>query len=274
MYQQIVMPTDGKDTSLAVFAVAKRLARACDAPVTVLSVIGPDENADEVRSQLRARLHERDHDFDPARDRVLVAQGVEPAAAIIAELERVPGSLLCLRTSGRARTEPFIGLVTDTVLRATTTPAVLVGPNVDTTTWELDGPLVLCTDGSVTATTMVPVAAQWGIAIGAEVTVVSVSPPGTSASADVIDAALPAQVARRLGSDIGRPVGYDALHGTAVADTIIRYATDHHASLIGAATHGHTGLKRVALGSTVMSIVHRSPIPVLTQRPPEFAQED
>ena len=53
----------------------------------------------------------------------------------------------------------------------------------------------------------------------------------------------------------------------------MRYAVDRGAGLVAAATHGRTGLKRIAMGSTVMAIVHRSPVPVLTQRPPEFAQE-
>ena len=153
MYLQIVMPTDGSDSSLQVFAVAKRLGAVCDAPVLALTVIGPDENADEVRAHVAAQLQEH-AGYEPARDRVEVVQGVEPAAAILAELERVPGSLLCLRSTGRVHSEPFLGLVTETVLRGTTAPAVLVGPQVDTSAWQLRGPLVLCTDGSRTAATM------------------------------------------------------------------------------------------------------------------------
>jgi nucleotide-binding universal stress UspA family protein len=273
MYLQIVMPTDGSDASLQVFPVAKRLGLACDAPVVVMTVVGPDENADEVRSQLRARLDERQESFDPVVDQVLIAQGAAPAEAILAELERVPGSLLCLRSTGRVHTEPFLGLVTEDVLRGTTGVAVLVGPEVDTDAWQLDGPLVLCTDGSATAGTMAPVAAQWGIAMGVDVCVVSVTPPGTPAVGDTSDIALPAHLAHELQREIGRTVDYDSLHGDDVAESVVRYATDRGAALVAAATHGRTGLKRIALGSTVMAIVHRSPVPVLTQRPPDFAQE-
>lgn len=272
MYLQIVMPTDGSDSSLAVFAVAKRLATACASPVVVLTVVGPDEHADEVRAQLRSQLIERSG-LDPATDRVEVVQGAEPAAAILAELERVPGSLLCLRTTGRARTEPFLGMVTETVLRGTTGPAVLVGPEVDPDAWALDGPLVLCTDGSRTAGTMAPIAAQWGIAMGVDVTVVSVSPVGAAAVGDTSDIALPAHLAHELQREIGRTVDYDSLHGDDVADAVVRFAADRGAALIAAATHGRTGLARIALGSTTMALVHRAPVPVLTQRPPDFAQE-
>lgn len=48
---------------------------------------------------------------------------------------------------------------------------------------------------------------------------------------------------------------------------IIRAAEDFEADLIVMATHGHTGLNRVLLGSTTERVVRESPIPVLTVHP-------
>ena len=275
MYLQIVVPTDGSEDSIAAFRPAKQLARVCDAPVVVIAVIGTDENPQLVEARLRERLTL----LDPTRDRIVIDQNGAPAEAIIAELERVPGSLLCMRSTGRSHVEPILGLVTESVLRATTGPAVLIGPHVDTKSWTLHGPMVVCTDGSTTSHTIEPLAAQWGIAMGVDLTVCSVSDPDassrgdTSDTDDTTDIALPAHVARALHDAIGRAVDYDSLHGTDVARTIIRFAKDRHAGLIAAATHGHTGLKRLAMGSTTMSLVHHAHVPVLTQRPPAFAQE-
>ena len=275
MYLQIVVPTDGSEDSIAAFRPAKQLARVCDAPVVVIAVIGTDENPQLVEARLRERLTL----LDPTRDRIVIDQNGAPAEAIIAELERVPGSLLCMRSTGRSHVEPILGLVTESVLRATTGPAVLIGPHVDTKSWTLHGPMVVCTDGSTTSHTIEPLAAQWGIAMGVDLTVCSVSDPDASSRGDTSDTsatpdiALPAHVARALHDAIGRAVDYDSLHGTDVARTIIRFAKDRHAGLIAAATHGHTGLKRLAMGSTTMSLVHRAHVPVLTQRPPAFAQE-
>ena len=278
MYLQIVVPTDGSEDSIAAFRPAKQLARVCDAPVVVIAVIGTDENPKLVEARLRERLTL----LDPARDRIVIDQTGAPAAAIIAELERVPGSLLCMRSTGRSHVEPILGLVTESVLRATTGPAVLIGPHVDTSSWTLHGPMVVCADGSTTSHTIEPLAAQWGIAMGVDLTVCTVSDPDASSrgdnsdssdSDDTTDIALPAHVARSLQDAIGRAVDYDSLHGTDVPRTIIRFAKDRDAGLIAAATHGHTGLKRLAMGSTTMSLVHHAHVPVLTQRPPGFAQE-
>jgi nucleotide-binding universal stress UspA family protein len=51
------------------------------------------------------------------------------------------------------------------------------------------------------------------------------------------------------------------------ADEILELGGAQHASLIAMATHGRTGLERVAVGSVTMAVVHRAPLPVLTLRP-------
>jgi len=51
------------------------------------------------------------------------------------------------------------------------------------------------------------------------------------------------------------------------AAAIIRAAQDMEADLIVMATHGHTGLNRVLLGSVAERVVRESPVPVLTVRP-------
>jgi nucleotide-binding universal stress UspA family protein len=57
---------------------------------------------------------------------------------------------------------------------------------------------------------------------------------------------------------MGRPV-----------DQIIRVADELNADLIILATHGHSGLKHVVLGSTAENVVRHAPCPVLTVRAEE-----
>jgi len=58
--------------------------------------------------------------------------------------------------------------------------------------------------------------------------------------------------------------------------TICRYARDHDIDLIIIATHGHTGLRHVLIGSTAERIVQHAPCPVLTVKHPqrEFVVND
>jgi nucleotide-binding universal stress UspA family protein len=56
------------------------------------------------------------------------------------------------------------------------------------------------------------------------------------------------------------------LQGSA-GESIIKYAQDNDCSLIAIATHGHGGLRRLALGSTADYVLQHSPLPVLTVRP-------
>ena len=53
-----------------------------------------------------------------------------------------------------------------------------------------------------------------------------------------------------------------------VTESIIEYATNNDVELIVIATHGHSGIKRWALGSVADKILHSSCIPVLMVRAP------
>ncbi len=53
------------------------------------------------------------------------------------------------------------------------------------------------------------------------------------------------------------------------ATTIVDYAERHECDLIALATHGHTGAKRLVLGSTAENVVRYAPCHVLTARIPD-----
>lgn len=53
------------------------------------------------------------------------------------------------------------------------------------------------------------------------------------------------------------------------ASEIIREAKDEDVDMIVIATHGHTGLQRLLLGSVAEVVVRKSPCPVLTVKQPQ-----
>jgi nucleotide-binding universal stress UspA family protein len=60
---------------------------------------------------------------------------------------------------------------------------------------------------------------------------------------------------------------YEVVDGLDAAEVIVTDAVESSVSFIVLATHGRTGLARVALGSVAMRVVHHSPCPVLVVRP-------
>jgi nucleotide-binding universal stress UspA family protein len=58
-----------------------------------------------------------------------------------------------------------------------------------------------------------------------------------------------------------------ALEANRPAYTIIDYAQKNKIDLIVMATHGHTGFRKLMLGSVAFGVLHESPVPVLLIRP-------
>ncbi len=75
-----------------------------------------------------------------------------------------------------------------------------------------------------------------------------------------------AEVQSRLASE-GLAVKTAAIEGNRPGETIIDYARENGMSLIVMATHGHTGFKKLLLGSVATRVLHESPVPVLLIRP-------
>ena len=82
------------------------------------------------------------------------------------------------------------------------------------------------------------------------------------------DQAYIADLGRRLGQD-GPCVEGRLLEGHKVADRLAEYATEVHADIILMASHGHSGISRVWLGSVADELVRHSRTPLLVIRPSE-----
>jgi nucleotide-binding universal stress UspA family protein len=75
-----------------------------------------------------------------------------------------------------------------------------------------------------------------------------------------------ADMESRLVSE-GIKVKTESLEGNRPADTITEYAQRKGMDMIIIGTHGHTGLKKLMVGSVAFGVLHQSHIPVLLIRP-------
>ncbi len=75
-----------------------------------------------------------------------------------------------------------------------------------------------------------------------------------------------ADIESRLVSE-GMKVKAESVEGNRPADTITEYAHEKGMDMIIIGTHGHTGLKKLMLGSVAFGVLHQSHIPVLLIRP-------
>ena len=74
------------------------------------------------------------------------------------------------------------------------------------------------------------------------------------------------KIKSRLGSE-GIKVRSDILEGGLPASSIVKYAEENAVDLIVITSHGHTGMKKLMLGSVALEVLHDSHVPVLLIRP-------
>jgi nucleotide-binding universal stress UspA family protein len=271
VYSQIVVPIDGGAFADRACRPAARIAERSDAPVLLVAF----SHTEVHRRDLEATLAERASALKeltsvPVDYRVRVVD--DTAAAIVAEVEAEPGSLVCMSSVGRAHSEPVLGSVAERVLREVTTPVLLVGPSVDVDRFRLSGTVEVPVDGSKHSETVLPIAASWSIVYDLGLRVVNVVPmrlpdaPVPEQFECWMETAYVRHVAEKLRSDSHKSVDFDVLHGKDVTDRLVEDA-GRYGCIIAMATHGRTGAGRLAAGSVAMRVVHKATVPVLAYRP-------
>lgn len=178
-----------------------------------------------------------------------------------------PDAVVCMAVeSDGGPLDPVLGSISGKVLRAGHHQCVLVGPEVPSATSATSGPIVVCLDGSDHSESILPVAASWASLSGATIWVVAVLGDDTLPP-DIEESAYVERTARVLGTRSE----WEVLHGRDPAQAVIDFAEKVGATSICMATHGRSGLGRVALGSVTLRVVHSAPCPVITRRPPALS---
>lgn len=265
MAQHLIVPVDGSPESWRAFDVARSLAVRCGGRVRVVQVSWDPVESRETESRLQAEVHQRgpfDIDVDVE---VRLAIGT-----VASEIDKVlglhPGSLLVMASHGKGRSAAILGSVSEDMLQRTFGPIMLVGPNVEPD--DFSGPIIVTVDGSDESESALPLAASWATRLRTSPWIINVTEPSAAqpASANVVDSAYPARLAKEVRSITRQPVQFDELHNKHPATAVPDYASHLGASLIVASSHGRSGLSRLALGSVTASFVRRATCPIMVFR--------
>ncbi len=73
--------------------------------------------------------------------------------------------------------------------------------------------------------------------------------------------------ARSAQKELGKLVNFEVLHGKKPAKVLLERLDASGARIMAMATHGATGLSRVATGSVTSNVVRHAKCPVMVMRP-------
>jgi nucleotide-binding universal stress UspA family protein len=175
-----------------------------------------------------------------------------------------------------------LGSVTDSLIRHTTIPILVVKPPVSYLNPQVGGAfrrMVVPLDGSALAEQILPRVAELAELEDAELTLLNVLVPHSYSQKEIADPSLPwwdkdigvaqaylGAVAARLRRH-GVVVTTDIVIGENVASAIADFASREKADLIAIATHGRGGVARLLRGSVADAIMHSGRMSMLVFKP-------
>lgn len=263
--QEIVVPVDDSVQAWKAAAIGCRLASVLGADLTLITVEDRDVDERAAMASLRQGVKSLDAGDVEVTPVVLLAQ-TTIAGELQAYVEERPGSVVVMATHGRGRSSALVGSVADDLLRRTFGPVILVGPKAEES--KFDGPVVVSVDGSALSEHAVPLAVSWAIELGASPWIVSCWDGDEYLPSDVGESGYVSGLARTFGDQSGHEINFDELRGRHPETAVPDFADGMDASLIVAASHGRTGMRRLTMGSVVSGFVRHATCPVMVVKPP------
>ncbi len=299
MSAQIMVPLDGSDFSEQALRYAYQLAWRMNAKLHLVKVQTRESVAAEalfVDSHGAGTRAADEQYLARIRDPGLLELKTEPATAVLkgpvvnalaTYIRDQNIELVIMTTHGRGGlSRAWIGSVADKLIRRVNIPVLLLRPRKGETTrlgpgFELDH-IVIPLDGSEESERAIEPALALGNLTWARYTLLQVVSPFMLIAAS--EAAPPQQqeehyaelranaarylnrVAERLRAE-GHLVDTAVVIQPQLAAGIIEQAVWTEASLIAMATHGRSGLQRLALGSVADKVMRGSTVPLLLLRP-------
>lgn len=257
MPKTLLVPLDGSLDAERALPVAEALADRFDADIVLMAAqLDGEVPTDRIET---AMISVHAHGA-----RVEIVRSVSVPDALRAVADDASEPIVCMATHARAGLgHALFGSVAEDVVRGLEIPAVLVGPACSPAV-RLEGPLLVCIDGSAESNVIVPIARDWALALGTGVVLVHVFHPldvETATGPEVVVAA----AVEELGPDV--EVETRVIRGYSPASTIRALIEDLEPMLVALATRGRTGLARAALGSVATAVVRHSACPALVVRP-------
>jgi nucleotide-binding universal stress UspA family protein len=276
MAKTIVVPLDGSEFAERALAPAAAFAKRTNSQVIVMTsqLGGVVVEPTRYLSEFAARSGISGAEVIVIPDRYVVT-GLKQILADAVD------PLVCMSTHGRSGVvQVLLGSHAEEAIRELRVPMLLVGPHVKPDLATRFDSVVVCTDGTATSRAIVPEVSSWIRSLRLRAWVVQVLDPESrlaleeSGEEPAIEVGVVHSLAASLLSRDGAGINWDVLHSDHTADAIVDYARRLPASLIAMATHGRTGLARLALGSVAANVVHDAACPALVVRPDGLSDQD
>lgn len=281
--QTILCPTDLSETSVQSIPLATHFARVHGADLHLLhvhllhAITPPEEDVpfpgeDEARESLEASAA----GVPWAQVEHHVARGINAAPTILEYADAHDADLIVMGSHGRRGFRRLLlGSVTAEVVRISPVPVLVVRHDPDAAAPRDVDRIIVPVDFSTSTEEVLRVASELASTFDVPIQLLHAVEP-----IPYVQLAYPVAVdheefkshaegrldelAGRLAGD-GRDVSADAIIGLA-DEVVIEAAGRTAAPLVVMASHGHTGLARVLLGSTTERLLRRAPCPVLVVR--------
>lgn len=301
MYKMIMVPTDCSGFDREAILVALRIAERSQAKVRLVRIhssgafFGMDSSPDAVTASAHVLELQREwimQELDALAAECRNISDVDIGVALEdgpvsdtldAYANRNEVDLIVMCSHGRAGIARLsLGSVTDSLIRRTTIPVLIVKPHPSYLDPQAGDPfrrIVVPLDGSSVAEQILPEVVALAKVEDSEVTLMRVVVPGTSAQKAIANKSTPwwdkdvaaaeaylFRTADKLREE-GLRTKIDVVMGENVAQSIADYASRESADLVAIATHGRGGFARALRGSVADVVTRISRTSMLVLRP-------
>jgi nucleotide-binding universal stress UspA family protein len=308
MYKMIMVPTDGSGFDREAIRVALRVAERSQAKVRLVRVhstgafFGMESSPEAATVSVGVLQQERDRilrelyalaaecrNTSDAKIGLALEDGPVPDA-LQAYASRNKVDLVVISSHGRGGiTRLSLGSVTDSLIRHTTIPVLVVKPHASYLNPEAGEPfrrIVVPLDGSSLAEQILPEVVALAKVEESELTLLRVLVPPTSSQKRIADKKIPwwdkdiaaaegylFSIATKLRED-GFLTTTEVVISENIAQAIADYARKVRADLVAIATHGRGGVSRALRGSVADVVTRTSPTAMLVLRPVSALAEE
>jgi nucleotide-binding universal stress UspA family protein len=291
MYEKILVPLDGSETSEVSLPYAEELAGRLGSALTLLYVIEQGEDLYKHMHQFYMQKmsetvtrNAQGYTKQPIQVNTVTLKG-NPADKIVEYANNENFGLIVMATHGRSGMKRLgLGSVAEKVVRATKKPVALIrakGEKPDVRPKGILNRILLPLDGSKPGEIAVPYVAELASRLNSEITLIQAMATGYQATTDTgYDYVVYSEqqmesfkkytlsylntIASTL-KEKGITVNAETVLGNA-AEEIIDFAEKKNFDLVAMSTHGRSGFGRWIFGSVAAKILHQGTTPLLLVR--------
>ena len=284
MYNRILVPLDGSELAQLAIPFAEKIAGCLGSRIMFIYVSESSEDSHNPEHQLYlqritkvAKADVKKYIDKLRRKRIKVESAIllgDPASEIVDYAQKEDVSLIIMSTHGHSGIKRWaLGSVADRVLRGTEKPLVLVRAkqvSPDTIQESIFGKIIVTLDGSKESEAVIPYIEELACGVEAKVVLLHVIEPsyrfyaaggfkyqGYSEKKKKSMKTFYDNYLEGIATSLGRR-GIDAKYQVKfgeVTEVIINFADERDADFIAMTTHGRSGIKRWALGSTADKVL-------------------